>query len=170
MVALFASLQKGLLCRLAACRPLATWMSSKKISACLWQWLFPCDCTWSSIELEGFFLWARCSSYSLSAGWHHSEAAGPRLRTARSIAKEMPLQLEKHMLIYASNCGNSQSLPLTKTSPCTFCFIALVGSIAALRFCVLGSLWPMTTARKMRSSCCLQRDRLFSRGAIETMF
>ena len=71
---------------------------------------------------------------------------------------------------YASNCGNSQSLPSTKTSPCTFCFIALVGSIAALRFCVLGLLWPMTTPRRMRSSCCSQRGHLFAHGAIETMF
>ena len=51
-----------------------------------------------------------------------------------------------------------------------FCFIALVGSTAALRFCVLGLSRPMATARKMRSRCCLQRDRLFVRGAIETMF
>ena len=48
--------------------------------------------------------------------------------------------------------------------------MALVASTAALRFCVLGSSQPMTTARKMRSNCCLQRDRLFARGAIETMF
>jgi len=34
----------------------------------------------------------------LSAGRHHREAAGPRLGTAQSIAKELPLQLEKHML------------------------------------------------------------------------
>ena len=61
----------------------------------VWDWN---ECTWSSIELEGLVLWARCSSYSLSAGWHHSEAAGPRLGTARSIAKQKPLQLEKHML------------------------------------------------------------------------
>ena len=54
--------------------------------------------TWSSIELEGLLPWARCSSYSLSAGWHHSEAAGPRLRTAQSIAKELPVQFGKHML------------------------------------------------------------------------
>ena len=56
------------------------------------------ECTWSSIELEWLLPWARCSSYSLSAGPHHSEAAGPRLRTAQSIAEELPLQLEKHML------------------------------------------------------------------------
>ena len=54
--------------------------------------------TWSSIELEWLLPWARCSSFSLSAGRHHSEAAGPRLRTAQSIAKELLLQLEKYML------------------------------------------------------------------------
>ena len=72
-------------------------MSSKKISACLWQWLFPCvRLKW--MYMEELHRIGRITSVRLSAGWHHSEAAGPQLRTARSIAKEMPLQLEKHML------------------------------------------------------------------------
>ena len=70
---------------------------------------------------------------------------------------------------HVSHCGNSQSLPSMQTSPWTFCFSALVVSTAALRFCVLASSQPMATARKMRSRCCLQRDCLFARGAIEAM-
>ena len=37
-------------------------------------------------------------------------------------------------------------------------------------FVCFGLLWPMTTARRMQSSCCSQRGRLFAHGAIESMF
>ena len=48
--------------------------------------------------------------------------------------KQPGRNLERHEALqkkYLSNCGNGQSLPSTETSPCTFCFIALVGSISA---------------------------------------
>ena len=98
------------------------------------------------------------------------EAAGPRLGTARSIAKEMPLQLEKHMLPTVAAVNHCRQRRQAHAHFVSFCFIALVGSIAAPRFCVLGPLWPMITVRRMRSSCCSQGDRLFAGGAIETMF
>ena len=49
------------------------------------------------------------------------------------------------------------------------CFGGINRSAAVLCAWLIAT-YDMATARKMRSNCCLQRDRLFARGAIETMF
>ena len=48
------------------------------------------------------------------------------------------------------------------------CFGGINRSAVVLRAWLIAAY--MTTARKMRSNRCLQRDRLFARGAIQTMF
>ena len=116
--------------------------------------------------MEGLLLQARCSPYSLSAGRHHGEAAGPRAGSTCSIAQGMPLQLEKHMLstVEAFNYCRQRTKAHAH-------FVSLLWWDQPQRcgFVRLAhrSLWLQ---RGRCDQAVAQRDRLFARGAIQTMF